>query len=92
MAVTGNSSALLHGNAGSSPALTTHFKNKTMNPEIKEGNTTIEAQPWGVQFTWKDKSVKITLKNGEDLIKVAEMISGLLTASGIENTLEDISH
>lgn len=63
-----------------------------MNPEIEEGNITIEPEPWGVQFTWKDKSVKITLKNGEDLIKVAEMISGLLTASGIENTLEDISH
>ena len=52
----------------------------------------VEAQPWGVQFTWKDKSVKVTLKNGEDLIKVAEMISVLLTANGIENTLEDISH
>jgi hypothetical protein len=92
VAVTGNSGALLHRNVCSSHTLASHFKNKTMNEEVKEGTTTIEAQPWGVQFTWKDKSVKITLKNGEDLIKVAEMISGLLTASGIENTLEDLSH
>ena len=62
-----------------------------MNEELT-AKTDFVPQPWGVQFTWKDKSVKVTIKNGEDLIKVAEMISGLLTASGIENTLEDISH
>jgi len=48
-------------------------------------------QPWNIQFIWHDKSAKITLKKGEDLIKVAEMLSGLFTASGIENDLE-ISH
>lgn len=47
-------------------------------------------QPWHIQFTWKNTSAKITLKNGEDLIKVAEMLSGLFTASGIENDLEII--
>jgi hypothetical protein len=61
-----------------------------MNEELT-AKTDFVPQPWGVQFTWKDKSVKVTLKNGEDLIKVAEMLSGLFTASGIENDLE-ISH
>lgn len=59
-----------------------------MNEEIKEGETTIEQAPWHVQFTVGEKSAKVTLKNREDLIKVAEMLSGLLTASGIENDLE----
>lgn len=49
-------------------------------------------QPWNIQFTWGDTSAKITLKNGEDLIKVAEMLSGLFTASGIDNDLEITSH
>lgn len=54
-----------------------------MNEEIKEQETTVE--PWGIQFTWKDKSVKITLKNGEDMFKIAEMLSALLKSNGIEN-------
>lgn len=62
-----------------------------MNEEIKEGETTVAPQPWHIQFIWHDKSAKITLKKGEDLIKVAEMLSGLFTASGIDNDLE-ISH
>ena len=58
---------------------------------MNEGETTVEQAPWHVQFTVGEKSAKVTLKNGEDLIKAAEMLSGLLTASGIENDLE-ISH
>lgn len=48
-------------------------------------------QPWHIQFTWKDTSAKITLKKGEDLIKIAEMLSAMFTANGIENELE-LSH
>ena len=44
-------------------------------------------QPWYIQFTWGDTSAKITLKKGEDLIKVAEMLSDMFTANGIENDL-----
>jgi hypothetical protein len=68
--------------------LTTHFKRKTMNEEIKEGETTIEQAPWHVQFTVGEKSAKVTLKNREDLIKIAELLSSLLSANGIENDLE----
>lgn len=62
-----------------------------MNEEIKEGETTIEQAPWHVQFTVGEKSAKVTLKNREDLIKIAELLSSLLSANGIENDLE-ISH
>lgn len=58
-----------------------------MNEELT-AKTEFHKQPWSISFTWKDTSAKITLKNGEDLIKVAEMLSGLFTASGIENDLE----
>jgi len=56
-----------------------------MNEEIKEGETAVAPQPWSVVFTWKDTSAKITLKNGEDLIKAAEMLSTLLKENGIDN-------
>ena len=59
-----------------------------MNEEIKEGTTTIEPKPFGVTFTWQDKSVNITLKNGEDLLKIATMLSSLLTYNGIEHDLD----
>lgn len=62
-----------------------------MNEEIKEGETTVEQAPWHVQFTVGEKSAKVTLKNREDLIKVAEMLSVMFTANGIENDLE-LSH
>ena len=59
-----------------------------MNEEIKEGETTVAPQPWSVVFTWKDTSAKITIKNGEDLVKIAEMLSGILTLNEIDNDLE----
>ena len=62
-----------------------------MNPEIKEGGITVPEVPWHVQFTVGGKSAKVTLKNREDLLKVAEMFSSLLSANGIENDLE-LSH
>lgn len=45
-------------------------------------------KPWNIEFTWSDKHVKITLKNGNDLLKIGELLSDLLTKNGIENTLE----
>lgn len=61
-----------------------------MNEELT-AKTEFVPQPWHIEFIWHGKSAKITLKKEEDLIKVAEMLSGLFTASGIENDLE-ISH
>jgi hypothetical protein len=58
---------------------------------MNEEETTIEQAPWHVEFTVGEKSAKVTLKNREDLIKIAELLSNLLSANGIENDLE-ISH
>lgn len=58
-----------------------------MNEELT-AKTEYIPQPWHIQFIWHDTSAKITLKKGEDLIKVAEMPSSLFTAYGIENDLE----
>lgn len=62
-----------------------------MNEEIKEETMAIEPEPFSVTFTWKDKSISVTLKNGEDLLRVAQMLSSLLTAYGIQNELEEKS-
>lgn len=45
-------------------------------------------KPWNIQFSWSDKHVEITLKDGNDLLKIGELLSDLLTKNGIENTLE----
>jgi len=60
-----------------------------MNEELT-AKTEFVPQPWHIQFIWHDKSAKITLKKGEDLIKVAEMLSSLFATYGIENELEII--
>jgi len=59
-----------------------------MNEEIKKGEITVPELPWHVLFTVGGKSAKVTLKNKEDLLKIAELLSGLLSANGIENDLE----
>jgi hypothetical protein len=28
--------------------------------------------PFSITFTWKEKSIRITLQNGEDILKIAE--------------------
>ena len=34
--------------------------------------------PFSITFTWKEKSIKITLQNGEDILKIAEAFKILL--------------
>lgn len=57
-----------------------------MQADEKDG--LYEPEPWGVTFSWKNKAVKVKFKNGEDILKLAEVFSQYLTANGIENTLE----
>jgi hypothetical protein len=52
------------------------------------GETTIEQKPFHVEFTWKNMKSKITLENGEDLIKIAMLLSELLSEKGIKNKLD----
>ena len=50
----------------------------------------IELQPipFGITFTWKDKNVRITLKDGEDVIKLAKEFAIFLDNAKIEYTLQ----
>lgn len=60
---------------------------KSILREIMFGKTP-EPEPWSITFSWKNEAVKIKFKNGEDILKLAEVFSQYLTANGIENTLE----
>jgi hypothetical protein len=35
-------------------------------------NIILTDMPFSITFTWKEKSIKITLQNGEDILKIAE--------------------
>lgn len=52
------------------------------------GTMTIEQSPFHVEFSWKNITSKITLENGEDLIKISMLLSELLSANGIPNKLD----
>ncbi len=58
---------------------------QTLN--IQSSETLIE-QPFGVTFNWQYKSITVKLKNGEDVLKLANIFSNMLTENGIENTIE----
>ena len=63
-----------------------------MEADAKDGLYTLSQSmmpnSWSIEFTWKDKSAKITLANGEDLLKIAQLLSDVLKLNGIENNLE----
>jgi len=61
-----------------------------MNDTIatEPGTTTIEQSPFHVEFRWKNITSKITLENGEDLIKISMLLSELLSSNGILNKLD----
>lgn len=64
-----------------------------MNDTItnEPGTTTIEETPelpFHVEFRWKNITSKITLENGEDLIKISTLLSELLSTNGIPNKLD----
>ena len=63
-----------------------------MNPEPKEqGTTVIKETPFSITFTWKENSVEISLVDGNDLIKIAMLLSELMKKNGIENSIKKIT-
>jgi len=54
----------------------------------EQSETTIEQKPFHVEFKWQNMKSKITLENGEDLIKISMLLSELLWANGIKNKLD----
>ncbi len=45
---------------------------------------TLTPPPFNMNFQWKDKTKTIQLKNGEDILKLAEIFKSLLDQHGIE--------
>ena len=58
---------------------------------MKEGTTTIKDLPFSVTFTWKQESFKITLINGIDLFKIANLICNILEQNSINHKIEKIT-
>ena len=50
----------------------------------------ISQEPVFITFYLNDKSVKIKLKNEEDFLKLADILSKMLTENGIENIIETL--
>jgi hypothetical protein len=48
----------------------------------------LEPTPFSISFRWRDSEVKLTLKNGEDILKVGKLFSDLLSENGVEHTIE----
>ena len=44
--------------------------------------------PFNISFSYKSDTIKITLVNGEDLLKIAMLLSELMTKNGIQNKIE----
>lgn len=54
---------------------------------LQSSGTQIE-NPFAVTFNWQYNSITVRLKNGEDVLKLANIFSNMLTENGIENTIE----
>ena len=50
---------------------------------MEKGTTTIKDLPFSVTFTWKEESFKITLIDGQDLFKIANLICNILEQNSI---------
>jgi hypothetical protein len=64
-------------------------KTNTMNPEPKgEASTTIAEPPFNITFSHGGKSVNISLVNGSDVFRLAEVFQNILTENAIEHEVE----
>ena len=52
------------------------------------GTIRLEPTPFSISFRWMDSEVKLTLKNGEDILKVGKLFSEMFSENGIEHTIE----
>ena len=63
-------------------------KNLFLKVGMEENHTIVEATNFSISFSWKNTSITITLKNGEDVLKLASAYKNLLRGSNIEYTEE----
>lgn len=55
---------------------------------MEQGTTKIADLPFSVTFTWKEDAFKISLIDGEDLFKIADLICDILEQNGISHKIE----
>ena len=48
----------------------------------------LNPETFSITFYWKNKYVKVKLKNGDDIIKLADIFSNMLIENGIESIIE----
>jgi hypothetical protein len=49
--------------------------------------TTIQPTPFSISFSWQGDIVKVELVNGEDVLKLADILSKVLTENNIEHKI-----
>jgi hypothetical protein len=54
-----------------------------MNESNPTGTLTLVDTPFNITFNWKEKTVKVELENGEDVLRLATIFSDMLTLNGI---------
>jgi hypothetical protein len=50
--------------------------------------TTIQPTPFSITFSWQGDTVKVELVNGEDVLKLADILSKVLTENNIEHKIK----
>jgi len=61
---------------------------ETKENQLQEGETTIKDSPFNVKFVWKKDSIHITLIDGQDLFKIASLMSDFLRKNDIDHLIE----
>ena len=64
------------------------MRKKESNKLPTIGTIRLEPTPFSILFRWKGSEVKLTLKNGEDILKVGKVFSEMLSENGVEHTIE----
>ena len=50
--------------------------------------TYIQPTPFSITFSWQGDTVKVELVNGEDVLKLADILSKVLTENNIEHKIK----
>ena len=64
------------------------FKIETESPLVLSlSNTNTSSTPFSVTFSWRENMVTVELTNGEDILKLADVLSKVLTENNIEHKI-----
>ncbi len=61
--------------------------NKLILPNDDFRTIPLEPTPFAITFSWKDNYTKIQLVNGDDVFKLADIFSKMLTENNIEHKI-----